>query len=195
MRCSERLRDLRPDPQRVLLRQDTPPQTCGQSLAFQKLHHQVVRAVRLADVEEGGDVRVAKRRHRPRLAPETRQGVGVVRHVLGQDLDRHVAAQPRVARPIDLAHPTGTDEVRHLVRPEAPPSHDRELLRRCAQGRLLHQALRFPLVLEQRLNLAAQLVVSATRRGNERLPLRGRTLQRRVVQLLDLWPVAGHGFH
>ena len=38
--------------------------------------------------------------------------------LLGQDLDRDLAAQPRVARPVDLAHPARAERGEDLVRPE-----------------------------------------------------------------------------
>ena len=50
---------------------------------------------------------MGQRRDRPRLAFEARQGVGVVRKVLRQHFDRDVAAEPRVARAIHLAHAAG----------------------------------------------------------------------------------------
>jgi len=39
-----------------------------------------------------------------RLALESRHSFGVRDKRLGQGLDRHVAIQPGVARPVDLAH-------------------------------------------------------------------------------------------
>ena len=50
------------------------------------------------------DVRMIQRGQHLRFALESREPVGISRERLGQDLDRDVAIQPRVARAIDLAH-------------------------------------------------------------------------------------------
>ena len=55
------------------------------------------------------DVRVIQRREHLRFAPETRQPIGVRGEQLGEDLDRDVAIQLRVARTIDLAHAAGAE--------------------------------------------------------------------------------------
>ena len=45
-----------------------------------------------------------RRRDRGSLALEARQRVGIVGEVLRQNLDRDLAPEPRIARPIHLAH-------------------------------------------------------------------------------------------
>ena len=55
------------------------------------------------------DVRMIQRGERLRFALEARQAVGVGRERLGQDLDRDVAIELRVARAIDLAHAACAD--------------------------------------------------------------------------------------
>src|SRR5262245_58123318 len=52
------------------------------------------------------DVRVIEPRNDARLALEPSAGLGVFGQLRGQDLDGHVAPQPGVPRPVDLAHPT-----------------------------------------------------------------------------------------
>ena len=56
-----------------------------------------------------------------RLTLETLARVGVVGEVRGQDLDRHSAVEPRVARFVDLAHPARADLRRQLIRADALP--------------------------------------------------------------------------
>jgi hypothetical protein len=65
------------------------------------------------------DVGAIERRQRLRLAREARQPLRIGGKRLWQDLDRDVAIQPRVARPIDLAHATSADWGEDLVRAEA----------------------------------------------------------------------------
>ena len=50
------------------------------------------------------------------LALEALASLGVRGEVAGQHLDRDGAIEPRVSRPIHLAHAAGTDERRNLVR-------------------------------------------------------------------------------
>ena len=53
--------------------------------------------------------------HRLRFAVEALEHLGVVPHRPGHHLDRHGAADPRINRPIDDAHPSPTDHVEHVV--------------------------------------------------------------------------------
>ena len=50
-----------------------------------------------------------------RLLLEAPQALGVGENAAGKDLDRHVAAEPRVPRPIHLAHASGADRREDLV--------------------------------------------------------------------------------
>ena len=61
-------------------------------------------------VERGGGAR---------LLLEAAQAIGVGGERGGQDLDRHVAPEPRIARAIDLAHAAGAERRDDLVRAEA----------------------------------------------------------------------------
>src|SRR5687767_6289229 len=51
-----------------------------------------------------------------RLALEARQAVGIERERVRDDLERHVAVQPRVARPVNLAHAAGAERADDFVR-------------------------------------------------------------------------------
>ena len=53
------------------------------------------------------------------LALESGERFGVAGELVGQDLDRDVALQPRVARPVDLAHPARAERGEDLVGAEA----------------------------------------------------------------------------
>ena len=63
-----------------------------------------------------GDVRMIQRREGLGFARETRQSVGVGGERVGQHLDRDVAIQLRVARPIHLAHAAGPKGGQDFVR-------------------------------------------------------------------------------
>ena len=67
------------------------------------------------------DVRMIERGEHLRFALEARQALGVVRERVGQDLDRDVASELRVAGAIHLAHPAPSRRV-NLIRAEASSS-------------------------------------------------------------------------
>ena len=54
-----------------------------------------------------------------RFALEAREAIGIVGEGLGQDLDRDVAIELRIARAIDLAHAAGPKGREDFVRAEA----------------------------------------------------------------------------
>ena len=58
---------------------------------------------------------MVQRREDLRFALEPRQALGIVRERVGQDLDRDVAIELRVAGPIDLAHAAGAEGGEDLV--------------------------------------------------------------------------------
>ena len=57
-----------------------------------------------ANVVERADVWMIQRRECPGFALEPRHALGVGREQLGKNLDRDVAIELRVARPIDITH-------------------------------------------------------------------------------------------
>src|ERR1019366_3085482 len=62
---------------------------------------------------------MVERGQKLRLAPEARHAVRVAREGLGQHLDRHLAAEPRVLRAINLAHPALPERSEDFVWPES----------------------------------------------------------------------------
>ena len=64
------------------------------------------------------DVRMVECRDRARLAFEPPQPVAVGREGGRQDLDRNAAPEPRIARPIDLAHPACAEQADDFIRSE-----------------------------------------------------------------------------
>ena len=96
---------------------------CGhdpvEARAFDQLHRQKGGAVGLFHREQRDDVGMIQRGDRPRLALEADQPVGARGHVLGQDLERHLAVERRVFGEIDGAHAPLAEEAFDFVMPEA----------------------------------------------------------------------------
>ena len=63
----------------------------------------------LGDLGHGADRRMIECRGRPGLAAEAGDGRGIVRHVLGQELQRHSSAELQVLGKVDDAHPAATE--------------------------------------------------------------------------------------
>ena len=80
-----------------------------QVLALDQLHDERVHATGLLRGRGCGDVGMIQRREGLRFAREPREPFGVAREELGQDLDRDVAIQLRVAGAIHLAHAAGAE--------------------------------------------------------------------------------------
>ena len=103
----------------LLERQAAPGEAIGQRLALEELHHQVVGAVLVADVEERADVRVAERRDGAGLAGEPLARVRIADERRRQHLDGDGAVEARVVRLVDLTHAPGADRRGDLVGPQA----------------------------------------------------------------------------
>ena len=104
VRCREPAGDL----QRLI---DGPPwcdragrQALAQRVALEQLRDGIDDVVRRAEFVDREDVRVRERGDCLGFALEARQRLRIPREQVGQQLDRHVAIEPRVARAIDLAH-------------------------------------------------------------------------------------------
>ena len=72
----------------------------------------------LTGVVDGDDVRVVERAGRLGLVLEAAQPLGVLGEVGVDDLERHIAREPLVARAVDLAHAALAEERDDLVRPD-----------------------------------------------------------------------------
>ena len=75
---------------------------CDEIVALDQFHHEGVHAAGLLEPVDRGDVGMIQRRERLRLALEPRQAFGVSCERVRQDLDRDLAIQLRVRRPIHL---------------------------------------------------------------------------------------------
>ena len=107
--------DLRGHPEGLIEPERPPLEPCGKRLAVEQFHDEVVGVAFAADVVQGADVRMIERRDRARLALEPVAHLGVVGEMRREDLHRDVAPEPRVLRPVDLAHAAGTERADDLV--------------------------------------------------------------------------------
>ena len=77
--------------------------------AFHQFEHQG-RDARVLEAVDRGDVRMIQRGQHARFALEPTRRSGSEANAAGQDLDRDVACEPRVARAIDFAHAAGAEK-------------------------------------------------------------------------------------
>ncbi len=116
---------------RLAARERAGAEALAQRLPLEKLGDDIRRAVDRADVVDGRDVGVIQGPGRPRLLFEPPQPIRVLRQRLGQDLDRHLSPEPRVPRPVHLAHPARSEGRNDLVRTEPGPrrqGHEKKLI-------------------------------------------------------------------
>ncbi|OFW16004.1 MAG: hypothetical protein A3F69_02945 [Acidobacteria bacterium RIFCSPLOWO2_12_FULL_66_10] len=105
--------------QRFVDRERTAEQPCRKRFSLEVLHDEEVDTGVVTDVVERTDVGVMKGRDDAGFAFEPRSGVGPIESGRRQDLQRDEPIEPRVARPVDLTHPAGSDRRQHLVGTEA----------------------------------------------------------------------------
>ena len=90
----------------------------GERPAFDELEDQKLAALDLLESVDGADVRMVERGEQLRLAPEARHALRIVDEARWQCFQRDITIQPRVARAIDLAHPSDAEQRTNLVGPQ-----------------------------------------------------------------------------
>ena len=88
-------------------------------VTFDQFHHERVQIGELLESVDGGDAGVVQCCEEFCFQPKARQPVSVLRERRWEDLDRDLALQFCVRRPIDLAHSTFADLRGDLVDAEA----------------------------------------------------------------------------
>ena len=114
VRRLETFRDLPTDVDRLLDRKPPPLEPRCQVLAGHELHRDEAGVVDLVDAVHVREIRVVQRGQRLRLALEAPETLLVVRKLLGQHLDRHLAlraACPSRGRPRPCRRPRGTEDL------------------------------------------------------------------------------------
>jgi len=94
----ESRRHLMADCHRVVDGKRSAPQPIGERLALDELHHEDgYTVVRVLETVKRRDTRVVQRGEDARFLPEPRETIGLPRELVGQRLERHLAAEPGVA--------------------------------------------------------------------------------------------------
>jgi hypothetical protein len=119
VRSLESVRDLNGSSQRLFERERAARDPVGQRLAFDQLHDEQMAAVALLQTVQRRDMRVIQRGERLGLPFEACDAIRVVRQMIREYFDRHIAAELRVLRAIDLAHTACAKRREDLVRAEA----------------------------------------------------------------------------
>jgi hypothetical protein len=114
---------------RLAWRQRTVSEQVAQRAAIEQFHHRVGDGAVLAEIVDRDDVRVGQRGDGTRFGFEPSACDRIVRQRVGDDLDRDVALQPRIAGAIHLAHPAGTEQVEDLVRANSTAGLGRHAVR------------------------------------------------------------------
>ena len=115
VRRLERPGDLTGDLEALVDRHRPAGDPLGERVALDELEHERLDPSRLLEAVDRGDVGVVERREHLRLAPESGQPLGILRHRLGKDLDRDVAVEFGVPRPVHLPHPARSERRDDLV--------------------------------------------------------------------------------
>ena len=133
-----------------------------------------------------------QRRDGPRLLLEATDAIGVGGERLGENLDRHVTTQTRIARAIHLAHAAGTEGSFDHVGPERCTNGEANWqdAQRARGGRLTEKPVRGIVRAQEPLDLRDQFFVPGTLFGEKRVTRVGVALERRVKQFFDRTPVA-----
>ena len=92
----------------------------GEVAAVDEAHRDEERAVLLAGLVDGHDVRVLERGRHARLALEAPAELRVGRELGHDDLQRHAAAEPAVGGEVDDAHAAAPDLALDVVGAEGP---------------------------------------------------------------------------
>ena len=160
-------------------------------MSFEQLRHEVRLCIVHTDIVHGKDVRMIQRRGRTRLLFEPAHQGRVVPHVDAHDLDRHVAAEPRV-----------TGGVNHPPPPPPPPSDvlgtagggagtalsDAQQLAREIRWWTVHEILIRPLPCEEQPDLVPHRDVGSASLVEKCVPVLGSALECGVKQLLERVP-------
>ena len=99
-----------------------PPLIDRRGVAIDEFENEELRAVRLFEAVDRGDMGMIERGEHLRLPLEPGDALGVWSAAIRQDLDRDVATELRVARAIDFAHPARAERRDDLVGAKANTS-------------------------------------------------------------------------
>ena len=119
VRRLERVGDLARDLERLVDGHGTLRDPLRESLAFDELQHEPAHAARLLEPVNVRDVGMIEGGQHLGLALEAREPFGIRGERLREDLDRDVASELRVLRPVNLSHASRAERREDLVGSEA----------------------------------------------------------------------------
>ena len=125
VRRFERFGDLMRDVQRLTDRDRPLGDPLGERVAVDELEDERGRAIHDFEPVDGADVGMIQRGQQPRLAVEADAPLGIGREETREDLDRDIAPELAVARPVHLAHAAHAKRGEHFVVREAVPDRQR----------------------------------------------------------------------
>ena len=113
----ERVGDLARDAERVVERHPRrrARDVIRERLAVHDLEHEEPRPTRFLEAVNARDVRMIERGENLRFALEPRDAIVILRECLGEDLQRDVTIEFRIAGAVDLAHTAGAERRDDLV--------------------------------------------------------------------------------
>jgi len=104
VRCREAIRDVTREFERLADRDGPGIQAVPKRLAFKQFGHNEWRAGLSADVVHGEDIRVVQRGGCAGFLLESTEAIDVGRKCCGEDFDRDITSESRIARTVYLAH-------------------------------------------------------------------------------------------
>ena len=107
--------DLHRDRERLFEGHRPAGQAVRQRFTLHPLEDEVGRAIHPLEAVDRGDVRMAERGEDPRLAFEAPQAPRVAAKRVGQALDRDLAAQAGIERPVDAPHAARAQQIEDLI--------------------------------------------------------------------------------
>ena len=123
MRRRERVGDLHSVAQRLVDSEPMRADQVGERLAGDVLHHHVILIVHREDVVDGDDVGMIQAACRARFPDKAPPAVRIRHRGAGENLDRHLAIEARIARFEDLSHAARAQPLDDLVMRNRPADH------------------------------------------------------------------------
>jgi len=118
------VRDLNPEVENLFDRDRVTVQVLAQRFAVDELHRDERRVVLLADVVDRADARMVQCGRGQRFAAKALQCLRILRHAVGQELQRDRALQPRIGRLVDDTHSSSTEFLQDAKVRNGPVNHD-----------------------------------------------------------------------
>ena len=146
VRCREAIRDVTREFERLADRDGPGIQAVPKRLAFKQFGHNEWRAGLSADVVHGEDIRVVQRGGCAGFLLESTEAIDVGRKCCGEDFDRDITSESRIARTVHLAHAASAEGGHDFVRAETAAGSEghrvvriiREGLANAGRGRSAH---------------------------------------------------------